>query len=274
MKHYGLHKHAHPHERVSKNAVARLDNILHMNHDAKPLQIVQGTPTRDPARLLHPALNNLDRVSHLMRRSKSKTTQPKLQDLGKWQKTVGYEFLKKADLQAGIIVIQFPGMMDIAQNNLLYAFQTDTIEVWMYKQNNHSWNVTVTSTHSVILGRHVPVLMSVTKQRTAVDYKSHFDELFNCLQYQTLAHFQSNFPGNISDFSAAEQSGFKQALTDYFNASADDDYSASDIAMDCYYKFCDVSFVFYLVQYLSTSFSFYYLYCINIGTFPSNGGSD
>ena len=243
VKHFGLHKHDHPHERVSKKAVARLDEIVRMNDDAKPMQILQGTPTRDPARALHPALNNLDRISYFMRQAKSKMTLPKLQDLGEWQKTIGYDFLKKADLQAGIIVIQFPGMMDIAQNNVLYAFQTDTIEGWMYEQNNHSWNVTVTSTHSVVLGRHVPVLMSVTKQRTAVEYKSHFNELFNCLQYQTLSHFQRSFPGNISDFSAAEQSGFRDALTDYFNASGDCDYSASDIAMDDYYKFCNVSTV-------------------------------
>jgi len=96
----------------------------------------------------------------------------------------GLFFLKKADLRADIFIIQFPGMNDIAKANLLYAFQTDTIEGWMHEQNNQSWNVTVTSTHSVDLGtRHVPVLMSVTKQRTANDYKHHFYELFNCLDY-------------------------------------------------------------------------------------------
>ena len=86
-------------------------------------------------------------------------------------------------------------MNDIAKENRLYAFQTDTIEGWMYQQNNHSWNVTVTSTHSVILERHVPVFMSVTKNRAANDYKhcSHCTNIFQCslrcLHYVTKVHF-------------------------------------------------------------------------------------
>ena len=143
-----------------------------------------------------------------MRQSKSKVPTLKLQDLGSWQECMGCNFLKKADLQAGIFIIQFPGMNDIAKANLLYAFQTDTIEGWMHEQNNHSWNVTVTSTHSVDLGRHVPVLMSVTKQRTANDYKHHFYELFNCLDYASFEQCEKTFPGKISDFSSAEQGGF------------------------------------------------------------------
>ena len=115
---------------------------------------------------------------------------PKLQDLGSWQDTIGYKFLKKADLQASIIVIKFPGMKDIAKNNLLYAFQTYIIEGWMHEENDHSWNGTVTSTHGIILGRHVPVLMSVTKNHTGATYKYHFEVLFNCLDYATCAHFQ------------------------------------------------------------------------------------
>ena len=78
-------------------------------------------------------------------------------------------------------------MNDIAKANLHYAFQTDTMEGWIYKQNNHSWNVTVTSTHSVILGRHVPVLMrSVTKSI-----------IFTNCSIVLIMHHSINLRGNI-----------------------------------------------------------------------------
>jgi hypothetical protein len=138
VRHSGKHKHDCPHEKVSKQAVARLDDIIHINTNAKPIQILQGTPTRGAARSIHPALNNLDRLSYYMRGSKMKITTLKLQNLGAWQETMGCDFLKRADCQAGIFIIQFPGMKEIAKTNVLYAFQTDTIEGWMYEQNNHN----------------------------------------------------------------------------------------------------------------------------------------
>ena len=241
IKHAGQHKHDRPHEKVSKEAVARLEDMVHNNSEAKPIQILLGSPTRKPARSIHPALNNLDRLSYYMRQSKSKVPTLKLQDLGSWQESMGCNFLKKADLKSGIFIIQFPGMNDIAKANLLYAYQTDTIEGWMYELNNHSWNVTVTSTHSVDLGRHVPVLMSVTKQRTANDYKHHFYELFNCLDYASFEQCEKLFPGNISDFSLAEQGGFSLALEEYYNERSEDGNPISSMSIEGFYKFCHVS---------------------------------
>ena len=72
---------------------------------------------------------------------------------------MGAEFWKRADLKEGIFIIQFPGMINISKANTLYAFQTDTNENFIHELK-HKWNVTVTSTHSEILGRHVPVLIS------------------------------------------------------------------------------------------------------------------
>ena len=112
IKHAGQHKHGRPHEKVSKEAVARLEDMVHNNSEAKPIQILLGLPTRKPACSIHPALNNLDRLSYYMRQSKSKVPTLKLQDLGSWQESMGCIFLKKADLQAGIFIIQFPGMND------------------------------------------------------------------------------------------------------------------------------------------------------------------
>ena len=150
---------------------------------------------------------------------------------------MGAEFWKRADLKEGIFIIQFPGMINIAKANTLYAFQTDTIENFIHELK-HKWNVTVTSTHSEILGRHVPVLISVTKDRSGIEYMHHFLELFQCLGCETFDEFKVQFPGNISDFSSAEQSGFTMALKQYYT-SLDPD---AKMSIEGLYKFCRVSF--------------------------------
>ena len=98
IRYSGRHKHDCPHETVSKQAVARLEDMLQFNSNAKPIQILQGSPTRKPARSIHPALNNLDRLNYYMRQSKSKVPTLKVQDLGSWQGSLGCDFLKKSDL--------------------------------------------------------------------------------------------------------------------------------------------------------------------------------
>ena len=70
IHHYGIHKHARPSEKVSKEALARLENIMNINNNAKPVQILQGTSTREAASNIHPGLNNLDRLSYYMKELK------------------------------------------------------------------------------------------------------------------------------------------------------------------------------------------------------------
>jgi hypothetical protein len=60
------------------------------------------------------------------------------------------------------------------------------------------------------------VLISVTKQRRGIEYMHHFLELFKCLGCGTFDEFKIKFPGNIGDFSSAEQSGFTMALKQYY----------------------------------------------------------
>jgi hypothetical protein len=49
--------------KASKKAVQCLHNVIKVNSAAKPLQIMLGTPTREPAHIIHPSLGNLDRLS-------------------------------------------------------------------------------------------------------------------------------------------------------------------------------------------------------------------
>ena len=237
IHHKGKHEHARPSEKVSKESLARLENMVKINNNAKPIQILQGTPTREAAAEIHPGLNNLDRLAYYMKNLKKKQYQLQLTDLSAWEETMGAQFWKRADLKDGIFIIQFPGMIKIAKSNTLYAFQTDTIENFVHELN-HKWNVTVTSTHSEILGRHVPVLISVTKQRHGIEYMHHFLELFECLGCKTFVEFKIKFPGNISDFSSAEQSGFTMALKQYYK----DLEINGVVSIEGLYKFCRVSF--------------------------------
>ena len=68
----GSHCHRRPHKiKASKKAVQRLQDIVKVNSEAKPLQVMLGTPTREPARSIHPSLGNLSRLSYMMSKLKS-----------------------------------------------------------------------------------------------------------------------------------------------------------------------------------------------------------
>ena len=73
IHHKGKHKHARPSEKVSKESLARLENMVKINMNAKPIQILQGMPTREAAAENHPGLNNLDRLAYYMKNFKKET---------------------------------------------------------------------------------------------------------------------------------------------------------------------------------------------------------
>lgn len=76
VNHYGIHDHQRPHEKkVSKKAKDRLADIVAINSEATPSQILQGTPTREPSRDLHPSLNNLNRLTYEINKIKSGRTE-------------------------------------------------------------------------------------------------------------------------------------------------------------------------------------------------------
>ena len=129
-------------------------------------------------------------------------------------------------------------MENIARDNDKYAFQTDTLERWIHDCDYNSMSVTVTSCYSKLLGKHVPVLMSITFGRTAEHYQAHFEVLFRSLAYKEgFDEFKARFPGNISDFSEGERAGFEKAVRSVFDIPND-----TDIDMEELYTFCTVHF--------------------------------
>ena len=238
----GRHRHPRPHELKASNvAKERLRQMVLVNSEAKPLQIKLGTPSRPPARSIHPSFGNLDRLAYLMKTFKQITS---ISDLLVMEKNLGVKFLHTFNLTDGVVVIQFPAMKTILQNNELYALQTDTIEGWIKDQEALKWNVHITSVNCNTIDRHVAVLLTLTKSRAAADYKFHFDCLLNCMEYKSFDDFLKKFPGNISDFSSAEQCGFKMSLIQLANNLG---YEITDelivMFMQLTFKFCEVSFL-------------------------------
>jgi len=243
VKQNGSHRHPRPHEiKVSKKAVKRLQDIVRVNSEAKPIQVMLGTPTRESARSIHPSLGNLSRLSYMMNKFKSSSRSLDLEGILSIQQELGVEFINVCDLIKGVVVLQFPAMKMIIQNNHLYALQTDTLEGWILqgKTESFKWNAHVTSVHSDTIGRHVPVLISLTRSRTSTDYKIHFDHLFKSMECQSLDQFLERFPGNISDFSASEQAGFRTSLMDLATSMGHETVNV-DKLMQRTYKFCEVS---------------------------------
>ena len=169
IKQHGSHRHPRPHElKASKKAVKRLQDIVGVNSEAKPVQVMMGTPTREPARSIHPSLGNLNRLSYMMSKLKSSSRSIDLEGILSMQQEIGLNFIHKFDLIQGVVVLQFPAMKKIIQNNCLYAYQTDTLEGWILQgvTDSFRWNAHVTSVHCDTIGRHVPVLLSMTRSRT------------------------------------------------------------------------------------------------------------
>jgi hypothetical protein len=238
----GSHCHPRPHElKASKKACQRLQDIVNVNSEAKPLQVMMGTPTRESARSIHPSLGHLGRLSYLMKKLKYSSRSIDIDGILSMQKEMGMDFILVCDLIQGVIVIQFPAMKMIVQNNKFYAFQTDTIEGWISQASTDTfkWNAHVTSVHCDTISRHVPVLVSLTRSRTTNDYKIHFDHLFKSMGCQTFEQFLERFPGNISDFSASEQAGFKASLIDLATSFGHVTIDV-DKLMQQTYRFCEV----------------------------------
>jgi len=208
-----------------------------------------GTPTREAARSIHPSLGNMNRLKHYMSKMKSSNRRSiDLDGILSMEQEMGIKFFHECDLIRGVVVIQFPAMKTIIQNNEFYAFQTDTIEGWILQgpSETFQWNAHVTSVHCDVIGRHVPVLISLTRSRKNDDYAIHFHHLFQTMDCQSFDEFLERFPGNISNFSAAEQGGFKMSLINFATSLGykNNDY---DICMQKTYKFCEVRLCFNFV---------------------------
>ena len=96
IKQYGSHRHPRPHElKASKKAVERLQDIVKVNGEAKAVQVMMGTPTREPARSIHPSLGNLNRLSYMMSKLKSSSRSIDLEGILSMQQKMGLNFIHK-----------------------------------------------------------------------------------------------------------------------------------------------------------------------------------
>ena len=72
--------------------------------------------------------------------------------------------------------------------------------------------VTVTYVRSTVLGRHVPVVISVSFQQMSLHYKPYFYVLIDNLEYSNYDDFMAIFQGNLCDFSKMERNGVRLAV--------------------------------------------------------------
>ena len=210
------------------------------------MQFMMGEGERSRAQSIHPLLGNLDRLRYTMNKSqttpKKKNPSSALLNMGKWEDDIGLKFIQSTNVareSEGAIIFQFPHMADIAKENDLYAFQTDSLEGWVQDEEYQAMTVTITAAYSKVLERHAPVLLSVTYRRTAEHYKAHFDVFLKKLGYSIFDEFKNTFPGMICDFSQAEKKGFKLSILSLFGNEISD---INEIDIERYYKFCIMHF--------------------------------
>ena len=203
IEHKGFHVHERPHEKLSNAARSAFAETVKNNKDATPSQLKLGAKDMRRSGDLHPSLSNLGRIAYERRKVKKKldeTNRPfQLKDIVTWEEEVGEKFLTKKCLDShnACISIQFPYMKLIAKNNRKYANQTDTLEKWINDPKHPNMSVTVTSTYCELLGKQVPVYMSITYGRTAMHYQSHFEGFIKSLEFESFEEFLDGFTGNI-----------------------------------------------------------------------------
>lgn len=241
IEHKGRHNHFYPEEPVSNSAREKLAEYV-TAHNLTPMQMNLGAKGRPAAGELHPSLHNLDRIRYEMRKIDDEIPTVDVKNLKKEEDLWGRKFIKDACLVPGeeSFVIQFPGQEEVMRNNVNYAFQTDSIEGWIQDSDHPNLKVTVTSVHSELIGRHVPVLFTVTFGRQEEYYQKHFEAFFKCLRYSSYDEHRERFPGNIGDFSDAERNGFERAVRAFYHMP--DDVAVFDYQITDDYNYCSVHF--------------------------------
>lgn len=68
-------------------------------------------------------------------------------------------------------------------------------------------------------------------------YAAHFRVLLEGIAYESLQHFDEEFPGQICDFSQAEKKGWELAIRSVFHIADDE-----EISLETSYKCCRVHF--------------------------------
>ena len=90
---------------------------------------------------------------------------------------------------------------DAKETELLYEPKHQTLQL------DEEINITFTSMFDKVLGRTVPVLVSILFNKTTNNYKSHFLQLFKGIPEENIEEFEETFKGTTADMSAAELAG-------------------------------------------------------------------
>jgi hypothetical protein len=126
IKQHGSHRHPRPHAiKASKKAVQRLQDIVNVNSEVTPLQVMLGTPTREPARSIHPSLGTLSRLSYMMSKFKSSS------------KSIGLKGILSMQVEMGVNFIQSQSRDIVHRINLHQNHQSIARKTKQRQMNSH-----------------------------------------------------------------------------------------------------------------------------------------
>jgi len=263
----GIHQHPKPPPiTLNQDAYNEFAKWVKVGPGIKPKNLTVGNHTREGVgAAIHPALYNLDRTRYLRNKVLAGSSLPSsLDGIIAWAKRV--DFIQSSSLggKDGHICMQNKGMLKLL-SEMASPMQTDSVHGFVYYHSdalpqsflyeskdpalrskadysNEEINITFTSIFDDVLGRTVPVLVSLLFGKTADHYKAHFLQLFESLQVSTFEEFEEKFKGTTADMSAAELGGFMQALREFVEVKFGKEHTHK-ANVQKFYKFCRVHFI-------------------------------
>ena len=249
-KHKGFHNHPFcPPTRPSPVALQEFSKIVQEHPDATPQQLRFGVRGGKPMGDVHPSFTNKDRIAYHRRKTIgnqgiNETFAAFLQFLD----DLPEKFLLDYELQKPhrIFTFQTKYMQEVLQE-LEAGFQSDTIEGIIHDPmyNSSTVDLHFTSAYDKLVGRYVPVLISIVFGRTADSFYRHFVHLFSSLSAETNQSwhtFKEQFPGITCDWSAALNKAYNQAILDHTRSlPGGENLTESD--MQAFFRSCSVHFM-------------------------------
>jgi len=212
----GIHQHPRPPPiTLNQDAYNEFAKWVKVGPGIKPKNLTVGNHTREGVgAAIHPALYNLDRTRYLRNKVLAGSSLPSsLDGIIAWAKRV--DFIQSSSLggKDGHICMQNKGMLKLL-SEMASPMQTDSVHGFVYYHSdalpqsflyeskdpalrskadysNEEINITFTSIFDDVLGRTVPVLVSLLFGKTADHYKVHFLQLFESLEVSTFEEFEA-----------------------------------------------------------------------------------
>ena len=252
--HIGNHEHPKPPQnKPSPEALRKLQKIVIQNPDILPSKLHMGSEAHPPASELHEALFNKDRLGHHRRKIQNKKRGPQgirgsmaaLLSLAQDLPDRFFE-INSGNPMIGskpIIHLQSEFMRSILNNEEHSGFQSDTIEGVIYDLDHADEEISIhfTSGFDPVLGRWVPVLMSILFGRSANEYCDHWKRLLSTFKADNWKQFKATFPGITVDWSEGERKGHVKAFKEF----AKEKFRIHNLSEDVTYEHlrkCDVHF--------------------------------